>query len=108
MQVTLQNRSTNQYRNVKVGFSWTTFFFGFFPALFRGDWKWAAIGFLISLVVGSITMGFGVIVFDIIWAWVYNKLYTKDLISSGYEPSNQGANQILVSKGYIPAGYSFQ
>jgi len=107
MHVTLTNKTTNAYKDVKVGFSWTTFFFGLFPALFRGDWKWAAIIFLTAVAAGSFTMGIGAIVFDIIWACVYNKLYTKDLIGKGYEPSNQGAAQILVSKGYIPTGYKF-
>lgn len=36
-------------KQVKVGFSWTTFFFGFFVPLFRGDIKW----FLIMLLTQS-------------------------------------------------------
>lgn len=107
MHTTLKNRNTNAYKDVKVGFSWTTFFFGFFPALFRGDWKWAAIIILSDIVLGVFTVGFGSIVIDIIWAFMYNKVYTKDLINNGYEPSDQGAYQILVSKGYIPTGYTF-
>lgn len=108
MHVTLKNRSNNGFKDVKVGFSWTTFFFGFFPALFRGDWKWALIIILTGVVAGSFTMGFGALIFDLIWGFMYNKMYVKDLINKGYEPSNDGAYQILVSKGYIPTGYTFQ
>ena len=51
------------------GFSWTTLFFSGFPAIFRGD--------LIT----------GVIVFwlvAIIWAFLYNRVYTTRLLERGY------------------------
>lgn len=40
MHVNLINPQTQPVKNVKVGCSWNTFFFGYLPALFRGDWKW--------------------------------------------------------------------
>lgn len=59
------------------GFSWTTFFFGFFPALFRGDLK---VAFLVC-ILQFITCGIA----GIIWAFIYNKRYTLKLIERGYE-----------------------
>ena len=83
----------NVLKEVKVGFSWTTFFFGLFPALFRGDWKWA----LIMLGAAFLTFGLSWLVFP----FVYNKLYLKDLVAKGYKPASEVDEQILVSKGII-------
>lgn len=76
MHIFLQN-SAGVTKNVKVGFSWTTLFFGFFPALFRGDLKWAAIMFLISVAVGIFTVGFGAWISGIVFSFVYNKSTLK-------------------------------
>lgn len=67
-------------KQVKVGFSWTTLFFAFFPALFRGDLKWAVIMFIISAVVGPFTLGIGAWISGIIFSFVYNKIYIKELV----------------------------
>lgn len=80
-------------KEVKVGFSWTTFFFGAFPALFRGDWKWC----LIMLGVALVTCGISWLVFP----FIYNKLYLKDLITKGYQPASEVDEQLLVSKGIL-------
>lgn len=70
----LKNPNTGEMKKAPVGYSWTTLFFGFFPALFRADWKWAIIIFLVNLV----TWGFAAIVFS----FIYNKLHIKELIFS--------------------------
>lgn len=73
-----------EMKKAPVGFSWTTFFFGFFPALFRGDWKWSIIILLITLIAGGFTMGIGSVVCWIVFAAIYNKMYIKDLLMKGY------------------------
>jgi hypothetical protein len=40
MQIYMRNAHTGAKKKVKHGFSWTTLLFGFWPAVFRGDWKW--------------------------------------------------------------------
>ena len=82
-------------KEVKVGFSWTTFFFGFFPALFRGDLKWAAILVVIELVLGSFTLGIGAWVSGVVFSFVYNKIYIKELIEKGYQPANEESRRLL-------------
>ena len=38
--------STGLIKECPTGYSWTTFFFGFFVPAFRGDLKWGIIHFL--------------------------------------------------------------
>jgi len=75
--ITLENPHTGAIKEAPVGFSWTVGFFNFFPPLFRGDFKWAAIFFLLAII----TMGLSGLVF----MFIYNKLYIKDLIGAGYK-----------------------
>jgi len=75
--INLRNDLTGELRRAPVGFSWTTLFFGCFPALFRSDWKW----FAIMLLIGFVTYGLAFIVF----MFIYNKLYITDLINKGYK-----------------------
>ena len=87
--ISLENKKTNQVKLAPIGFSWTNFFFGFFVPLFRGDWKWAAIFF----IVGWVTLGFG----SLITAFFYNKLYASDLLQDGFKVRNlNGADKELV------------
>ncbi len=72
--LTLKNPNTGELKQAPVGFSWTTFFFGFFPAIFRNDWKHVAI----MVILAMFTFG----VSSIVFAFIYNKMYIKDLIFS--------------------------
>jgi hypothetical protein len=90
-------------KSVKIGFSWTTFFFGFFPALIRGDLKWAAIMFITAALVGIFTLGFGAWIPGIIFSFVYNKIYIKDLLEKGYRPSDDQTQAELSNRGIISA-----
>lgn len=75
--IIFKNPHTGAMKEAPVGFSWTVLFFGIFPPLFRGDWKWA----IIMLIAAIITFGLSHFVF----MFIYNKLYIKDLIGSGYK-----------------------
>ncbi|CDN41403.1 MULTISPECIES: hypothetical protein [Paenibacillus] len=102
MRIRLKN-AAGGIKDAKVGFSWTTFFFGFFPALFRGDLKWAVIMFVASVAVGIFTLGFGAWVPGIIFSFIYNKMYIKELLEKGYHPADQHSQNELQSKGIIAA-----
>ena len=80
-------------KDCKAGFSWTTLFFGIFPALFRGDWKWALIMFICNIA----TCGFATIVF----AFIYNKIYIKGLLEKNWEPASDADRDILIAKGIL-------
>ena len=73
----LENPHTGCRRQAPQGFSWTTLFFGFFPALFRSDYKWG----IIMAICSVITIGFS----QLIFCFIYNDLYVKDLLSNGYK-----------------------
>jgi hypothetical protein len=100
MHVRLKN-AAGGLKNAKLGFSWTTFFFGFFPALFRGDLKWAAIMFITSVVVGIFTLGIGAWIPGIIFSFIYNNMYIKELLEKGYHPADEYTQSALQTKGII-------
>ena len=104
MKARLQNEA-GVTKEVKVGFSWTTFFFGFFPALIRGDLKWAAIMFITAAIAGVFTFGFGAWIPGIIFSFVYNKIFIKDLLEKGYRPADEQTQNALQSRGII-SGFS--
>lgn len=97
MLVNLKNPTTNQFKQVKAGFSWTMFFFGFWVPLFRGDWKWLIIMLLLDLI-GIWTLGIVTSVANLIMSFMYNKLYIQDLISGGFKPNDEASANILKQK----------
>lgn len=74
--VILSNKFTQMKKEAPIGFSWTVLFFGFFPPVFRGDWKW----FIVMLLLHMVTVGIS----SLVLSFFYNKLHIKDLLKDGY------------------------
>ena len=89
-QIMLKHPQTGIIKKGLYGFSWTTLFFGGFPALFRGD---IVVG-LALIVITILTCGIA----GIIWAFVYNKRYTLALIEKGYVFAGAEAENDLASR----------
>ncbi|MGQ7408124.1 hypothetical protein ACTGWG_03010 [Streptococcus suis] len=70
-------------KQAPLGFSWTTFFFTMWVAVFRQDWKWAGIMFAANALIGTLASQFdlGDLVFavNIVMGFLYNKLHLKEL-----------------------------
>ena len=104
-QTTLRNTTTGLIKSAPIGFSWTVFFFGGFPALFRGDLKWAVImwiGGAAAVFFAVITLGvlfFLPWVFWLIFAFIYNKRYVTDLLGGGFVPADKHSANILAQAG---------
>ena len=75
--ITFKHPNTGAIKEAPVGFSWTTLFFAGIPALIRGH-----IGMgVIILIIGLITFFWS----DLVFCFIYNKMYIKNLIDKGYK-----------------------
>ena len=109
--IEMRNERTGARRSVPhVGFSWTTLFLGPLVPLFRGDWKWALIMYLVSQIAISLAMrvsmvmvemsatesfamakaallaaGIGLLVTQPVFAAIYNRRYYADFVNDGFE-----------------------
>ena len=83
MNIRVMNENDKK-KEIKLGFSWTALFFGFFVTLVRGDLK----GFLILLSIEVFLALVGLTTFLPVimlgFSFFYNKLYAKDLYDKGY------------------------
>lgn len=93
MKIQLENENSSRI-DVKIGFSWTTLFFAFLPAVFRKDFKWAGV----QVLAAGLSMGFSCLIFP----FIYNRLYIKDLLRKGYLPVTPEAEKVLTEKKMIP------
>jgi len=106
MRVNVKNE-VGLVKQIKLGFSWTAFFFGVFVPLLRGDFKWAGIYAVIYIIswIGLIneTIVFTLIffVFQFGFPFFYNKLYFKELEKKGYQAASDTDAQLLASKNYV-------
>ena len=93
MAIEINLQKGNLIKKGFVGFSWTTFFFGFFVPLFRGDWLWLVIMLLLGLASCGIA--------NLILAFLYNKFYTTKLLENGWEPADYFSRNTLINKGIL-------
>jgi hypothetical protein len=95
--VQMKHKQSGIIKNGYYGFSWTSFFFGGFPALFRGDVAYG-LGILVAgLLVAVFSAGLLWFGLGFVWAFIYNKNYTHRLLQSGYE-FNDSAEVIAEAK----------
>ena len=93
MATTIQLEKNGALKKSYLAFSWTTFFFGFFVPLFRGDAMW----FIVMLILNACTLCMA----QLILSFLYNGIYTKNLLKDGYKPADTFSEDILRRKGYI-------
>lgn len=86
--VFLKQPETGLTKQGYYGFSWTTLFFGPFPALFRADFVTFIGFFVISALLGLVTYGIGPMLLSLVWAFMYNRYYTRKMIEKGYRLSD--------------------
>lgn len=86
--VTLSNTQSGAIKYAPVGFSWTTFFFGPFPALFRGDFLAALVMLMSFLLVAIVTapLAYGWItgLFGVWVAAIYNRSFIARRQENGW------------------------
>lgn len=82
-----------EIKKAPIGYSWTTLFFGPFPALFRQDWLWA-----LGLFFGNL-LTYGIV--GLVVSFFYNKAYLKGLFNSGYKIHNMGGMTDESLKNYL-------
>lgn len=97
---TISLKKEDSIKNVSVGFSWFFLIFGIFYPLVKVDIKYTLI-VLVSLIASAMIFPPLSIVLYIGFAFIYNKLYVKDLLKKGYLPLNKYAEDRLKEKNYI-------
>lgn len=95
MNATIYRRYDNQYRTVKLGFSWTTLFFGGFVPLIRGDFLWAIIMFLFGVSGWLTPFGGGTFLIHLIFGIFYNRIYLNKQLKSGWVPASQVDGEMI-------------
>ena len=113
--IEMRNERTGAKRSIPhLGFSWTTLFLGPLVPLFRGDWKWALIMYLVDQIAVALAMalsvvlveafsvsspmattvpifvaaGIALVVTQPVFATIYNRRYYTDLVNDGFEESS--------------------
>ena len=75
--IIFKNPNSGGIKEAPVGFSWTTMFFGGFPALLRGHIGLGVIQIILQIATSGISA--------VIFAFFYNKMYIKYLVGEGFK-----------------------
>lgn len=78
-------------KKVKLGYSWTLFFWGALVPLLRGDFKWTVILLLLHYMAGRTGLGLGISLINFLFAFFYNRIYVRNLLEKGYRPPENTA-----------------
>lgn len=107
--VALKNPGGTKIISAPLGFSWTTLFFGGIVFLFRKDWKMFFIWCIIQCAMYFSTYGdpefdaiddaWAAFIVNLVFAFIYNKMYIKALIAKGWKPVSKSDRFTLRSKG---------
>lgn len=84
--ITMYHSSGLICKDAYDGWSWTSFFFGGIPALFRGDFLGFFVYFAIAVLGSVTTAGVANLFLWFLWAAFYNGWHQKRMIENGYSP----------------------
>lgn len=76
-EIMMKHPETGIIKKGFYGFSWTTLFFIFMVPFSRGELKEGIMLFLACAMSGGLA--------GVVWAFIYNKKYTLDLVEKGYK-----------------------
>lgn len=95
MKIRVKN-AIDKAKEVKLGFSWSTLFFGALVPLFRLDFKYFAIMVAVNLLLTVMELYTLSPIATLAFAFFYNKLYAKDLYKKGYRGLTKEENNEFI------------
>jgi len=94
------DKKNGKIKSSPLGMSWTTFFFGTFAPIFRGDWLGAFGVFCILVSTGYAVSPVIAMIIQLVVAVFYNYIYISRLLSKGYEVYNTNDVELVKKHGY--------
>ena len=97
-------KKDSETKNISLGFSWFFLLFGIFYPLVKGDFKNTLLIIAVLFVASILSKVYSplILLFFISYigfAFIYNKIYAKDLIKKGFLPVNEYSKNALEKNG---------